>query len=789
MKGRKYNEIDGFGKTLNRFKGKKHKNIVRKVLQQNSQVKKNNYISAYDPATKQFLSGTLKEVASGLGVSTGTLSKRLKVGDKMEMTDVKGFIIGKHKDVDNLVKYKTNINKEDSIIEKTKAITSAEADAYLDLLAPNYNIVAGGVHMNNHFGINENRFNLEIGNELTIDDISSVIGDTISAVKNTDSLTSGDKVRFVIMDETLNHPISTPLMDIGDITEETIMNLVERTIESNEEFSLSEDTEIIITSIKGDDISKKKEADKKSNYKKGKVKMYQGYTETKKKKIKNPLYMRGKKKYKGLNDEIGALNPIAEQVINEETDLVEYTESGKKHKLNTQFKKSVIQIKNKDSLCVPRAIATGFYMATEGVNSKNYDNAKRGRKIQETKALELVASYEEVCGEKYNGEGFSVEDLETFEFITGLSITAIDGDNSLNIVYPNIEKGKKYIPPEDNTQTIYLYLHTENGLPHCSLINNGRVAGFFGRHYFCHKCKKCYEKKDLHKCKFSCKMCCKANCPTISADKGKMKYHIECGDCCRFFPNETCFKNHKLSGAEWDTLNAVFKNGKTPKVKSKTLSVCDRIWKCQECKKVMKKDIQPKATHICGDYLCNNCKQIVHKDHKCYMLPRKLNKPRDEYVYFDFECDIEEKEGKKEHEVMFAVSMYQNSSKPIIHETLNEWCEWAFADNNKDHTFIAHNGMGYDYRFIIRWVYENTDYKPFVIWGGQKIITLSIKELGIRFIDSLSFLTMPLKAFPKTFGQKELKKGYFPHWFNTVENRNYIGAMYGTKRKKCANIV
>ena len=195
MKGRKYNEIDGFGKTLNRFKGKKHKNIVRKVLQQNSQVKKNNYISAYDPATKQFLSGSLKEVASGLGVSTGTLSKRLKVGDKMEMTDVKGFIIGKHKDVDNLVKYKADINKEDVIIEKTKAITSAEADAYLDLLAPNYNIVAGGTHMNNHFGINENRFNLEIGNELTIDDISSVIGDTISAVKNTDSLTAGDKVR------------------------------------------------------------------------------------------------------------------------------------------------------------------------------------------------------------------------------------------------------------------------------------------------------------------------------------------------------------------------------------------------------------------------------------------------------------------------------------------------------------------------------------------------------------------------------------------------------------------
>jgi hypothetical protein len=49
------------------------------------------------------------------------------------------------------------------------------------------------------------------------------------------------------------------------------------------------------------------------------------------------------------------------------------------------------------------------------------------------------------------------------------------------------------------------------------------------------------------------------------------------------------------------------------------------------------------------------------------------------------------------------------------------------------------------------------------------------KQKQIRFIDSLSFLTMPLSTFPKTFGLKELKKGYFPHFFNTVKNANYIG--------------
>tara|TARA_R110000737_G_scaffold9316_2_gene25072 strand:+ start:99 stop:4193 length:4095 start_codon:yes stop_codon:yes gene_type:complete len=729
-----FKKIEGFNQTLNRFKGKKHKSVISNTLRGNSKVKKNTHISAYDPATRQFVSGSLKEVGIALKVSPATLSKRLKSGDKAEMKDVKGFIIGRHKTAEAMIDYRNEIKKIDTIVEKAKPIL--DGGEYLDLLKPNYNLINGGVHTNEHFGIVENRFSLVLNDNLTLDDIAKIIDGSINSVVSANNLKEGrDKIRFVIMDENLNNPISTPPMYVEEMTMEIVLNLIESAVESNEEFVLSDDTQIIITSINGEDIEKKKQNDKKKN-----KKLYKGWSS---------------------NNDVDSADQIAEKV---------YDEDEKQHKLNTSFKASVIQIKNKDSLCIPRAIAVGYFMALEGINSKNYDNAKRGRKIQLEKAEELVKEYEELCGKEYDGNGFALEDLEAFEFITGLSITAIDGDNSLNVVYPEIEKGGKYIPPEDNNQTIYLYLHTENDVPHCDLINNGRVAGFFGRHYFCHKCKKCYEKKDCHKCVYACKMCCKAGCPTIKEDKSKIKYHIFCDDCDRFFPNETCYENHKLSGSQYDA-----KNGKKTKVVSKALSVCDRIWKCQDCKKVMKKDIQPKSTHICGDYLCNNCKQIVHKDHKCYMLPKKINMSSDKYIYFDFECDIEVNETKKEHEVMFAISMYHNDPKPIEHHNIDEWCKWAFSKENKDHTFIAHNGMGYDYRFIVRWVFNNTIYEPFIIWGGQKIITMSIKELGIRFIDSLSFITMPLKCFPKTFGQKELKKGYFPHWFNTKKNRNHIG--------------
>ncbi|XP_067678388.1 uncharacterized protein [Haliotis asinina] len=58
------------------------------------------------------------------------------------------------------------------------------------------------------------------------------------------------------------------------------------------------------------------------------------------------------------------------------------------------------------------------------------------------------------------------------------------------------------------------------------------------------------------------------------------------------------------------------------------------------------------------------------------------------------------------------------------------------------------------------------------------------KGLNIRIIDSLNFLPMKLASLPKAFGLTEVKKGYFPHWFNLKGNQNYVGAfpdphMYG----------
>jgi len=66
------------------------------------------------------------------------------------------------------------------------------------------------------------------------------------------------------------------------------------------------------------------------------------------------------------------------------------------------------------------------------------------------------------------------------------------------------------------------------------------------------------------------------------------------------------------------------------------------------------------------------------------------------------------------------------------------------------------------------------DFQPSVIAQGSKI--LSIKFRSVRIIDSYSFIPIALSQFSSAFGIDELKKGFFPHLFNTPENQTYIGA-------------
>ena len=107
-------------------------------------------------------------------------------------------------------------------------------------------------------------------------------------------------------------------------------------------------------------------------------------------------------------------------------------------------------------------------------------------------------------------------------------------------------------------------------------------------------------------------------------------------------------------------------------------------------------------------------------------------------------------------------------------DNIDDYCDWALKQKNTIQ--IAHNMQGYDGLFIYKYIIDNLcpfDSVPETIVNGTKLIYMSFRE--IKFIDSCSFLKQPLSIFPETFGLKEMKKGYFPHLFNTKANQNYVG--------------
>ena len=86
---------------------------------------------------------------------------------------------------------------------------------------------------------------------------------------------------------------------------------------------------------------------------------------------------------------------------------------------------------------------------------------------------------------------------------------------------------------------------------------------------------------------------------------------------------------------------------------------------------------------------------------------------------------------------------------------------------------VAHNFKGYDGYFILDEFYKPHATNLNQIVNGAKILSLELPN--IKFIDSMNFFPMALSNFPKTFGLNEMKKGFFPHFFNTQQNQIYEG--------------
>lgn len=102
--------------------------------------------------------------------------------------------------------------------------------------------------------------------------------------------------------------------------------------------------------------------------------------------------------------------------------------------------------------------------------------------------------------------------------------------------------------------------------------------------------------------------------------------------------------------------------------------------------------------------------------------------------------------------------------------------------NDGKNVVVAHNASGYDSRLIFDAVNtrlgQHEKDLPDVIANGTKFIRLTVKNTN--FTDSLLHLQGSLKSLAADYCQgddeyESMEKGYFPHLFNTPQNRRYIG--------------
>ena len=307
------------------------------------------------------------------------------------------------------------------------------------------------------------------------------------------------------------------------------------------------------------------------------------------------------------------------------------------------------------------------------------------------------------------------------------------------------------------TETLYndkIYLYYDSKIEHYHYIHNVNSAtnDICRNSKWCFSCNKSYRFDtgafSNHKCIENTCYFCKELFPNKEEKDKHFKSNcwVNCGICNCICPNNECLSKHEV-------------NCKGHRLR------------CDKCKKYVDKDHY--EDHICGEEYCRVC-EIHHSDknHRCFIKPlpkKEIVENQNEIWVYDFESGFTD---KNEHYVNYCIAEKLNSDEIFVCEDIVEFVNFVLT--KKRTTFIAHNGKAYDTWLLHKYLIRNTNKRPTkLILAGNKIMYMKINS--VRFIDSLNHIAQPLADLPEMFGIKELKKGYFPYTFNTIENRNYIG--------------
>jgi len=217
--------------------------------------------------------------------------------------------------------------------------------------------------------------------------------------------------------------------------------------------------------------------------------------------------------------------------------------------------------------------------------------------------------------------------------------------------------------------------------------------------------------------------------------------------------------------------------------------VCEQNKNCVACGSFF-----TNIKHECNKPYCVNCKQDMEIGHHCYMATLKNELHRSDnvlFVFYDFETTQDTK--------------FSDSATLHVHNLvcLQQFCtqcemsvdidqEWERCGKRK-HSFwdvpighllsylcgpqpfvskvvaIAHNAKAFDLQFILNRAIQmklNTE----LILKGLNIVSMMIAHM--LFIDSISYLTMPLRKLPQALGLSATKS-----WYRTISTKIGIRTM------------
>ena len=296
-------------------------------------------------------------------------------------------------------------------------------------------------------------------------------------------------------------------------------------------------------------------------------------------------------------------------------------------KLCVLAKKSMVKIPSviNEHLCAARAFVTAKCRLEESPNkfSQFIDPRKcmsTHSESQRSRAIKLhmdtgVSTQQPV----------PVRELHKFENHFDMQAIVISGDLGNEVVYTGIQPRKNKV-----------FLYHRNS--HYDLILN--IDGFLvGEHKWCEVCTAIHKSKQV--CIEKCRSCGNKGCVTSSTD-----VKFSCQDCNMTCNGLQCYEQHKLPRVYTRGANA----------HGERMSLCQQMYKCAECGKIMDRKQRDISKHVCSEWYCRCCNQYAtDDDHLCYYRIKKPKRTSGKFIFYDVETTQDQ---------TYSCGNYQARSRP-----------------------------------------------------------------------------------------------------------------------------